>query len=136
MPVLIQYTKKAIKGRNSLSGNEKTILVTEARIIVPADCFDLVAALVTRLGGQVADNDDDVVTIPPIPESERVGRMLKGLRLREGLTQKELAKALGVPQSHISAYEKNKRPIPTAKAEQLGMLLHTVPGHFLARMGA
>jgi len=48
-----------------------------------------------------------MVTIPPIPESERVGRMLKGLRLREGLTQKELAKVLDVPQSHISAYEKN-----------------------------
>jgi transcriptional regulator with XRE-family HTH domain len=71
--------------------------------------------------------------ISPIPESERVGRMLRGLRLREGLTQKELAKALGVPQSHIFAYEKNKRPIPAAKAEQLATLLHTVPGHFLAR---
>jgi len=110
--------------------------MTEARIAIPVDNFDLVAALVTRLGGQIMDETGDAVIIPPIPESERLGRMLKGLRLREGLTQKELAKALGVPQSHISAYEKNKRPIPTAKAEQLGMLLHTVPGHFLARMGA
>ena len=108
-------------------------LVTEARIAIPIDSFDLVAALVTRLGGRIVDEADDTVTIPPIPESERVGRMLKGLRLREGLTQKELAEALGVPQSHISAYEKNKRPIPAAKAEQLGTLLHTVPGHFLSR---
>jgi DNA-binding XRE family transcriptional regulator len=107
--------------------------VTEARIAIPADSFDLVAALIARLGGQVMGEDGDVVTIPPIPEPERVGRMLKGLRLREGLTQKELADALGVPQSHISAYEKNKRPIPAAKAEQLGTLLHTVPSHFLAR---
>jgi len=111
----------------------RTNLVTEARIAIPADSFDLVAALITRLGGQIVDETGDTVTIPPIPESERVGRMLKGLRLREGLTQKELAKALGVPQSHISAYEKNKRPIPAAKAEQLGALLHTVPGHFVAR---
>ena len=112
----------------------RTSLVTEARIAVPADSFDLVAALITRLGGQIVDEAGDTLTIPPMPESERIGRMLKGLRLREGLTQKELAKALGVPQSHISAYEKNKRPIPAAKAEQLGMLLHTVPGHFLARV--
>jgi len=110
-----------------------TSTVTEARIAIPADSFDLVAALVTRLGGQIMDEADDVITIPPIPESERVGRMLKGLRLREGLTQKELAQVLDVPQSHISAYEKNKRPIPVAKAEQLATLLHTVPGHFLAR---
>ena len=110
-----------------------TNTVTEARIAIPADSFDLVAALITRLGGQIMDEAGDTVTIPPIPESERVGRMLRGLRLREGLTQKELAKTLGVPQSHISAYEKNKRPIPAAKAEQLAALLHTVPGHFLAR---
>lgn len=108
-------------------------LVTEARFTIPADSFDLVAALITRLGGQVMDEASDAVIIPPIPESERVGRMLKGLRLREGLTQKELAEALGVPQSHISAYEKNKRPIPAAKAEPLATLLHTVPSHFLAR---
>jgi len=107
-----------------------TSTVTEARIAIPADSFDLVAALITRLGGQVMDEAGDAVTIPPNPETERVGRMLKGLRLREGLTQKELAKALDVPQSHISAYEKNKRSIPAAKAEQLARLLHTVSGHF------
>ena len=112
----------------------RTIQVTEARFAIPADSFDLVAALVTRLGGQIMDEAGDTVTIPPIPESERIGRMLRGLRLREGLTQKALAEALGVPQSHISAYEKNKRPIPAAKAEQLGTLLHTVPSHFLARV--
>jgi len=111
----------------------RTSTVTEARIAIPTDSFDLVAALVTRLGGQVMDEDGDVATIPPIPEAERIGRMLKGLRLREGLTQKALAEALGVPQSHISAYEKNKRPIPATKAERLGTLLHTVPSHFLTR---
>lgn len=75
--------------------------------------------------------DEKVVTVPSLPESERVGRMLKGLRLREGMTQLQLAKAIGVPQSPISEYEKNKRTIPPAKAEELATLLHTVPGHFL-----
>jgi transcriptional regulator with XRE-family HTH domain len=32
--------------------------------------------------------------------------MLKGLRLRAEMTQKELAEAIGVPQSHVSEYEK------------------------------
>jgi len=110
-----------------------TNTVTEARVVIPAESFAVVAALIAHLGGQIMDGANDVVTIPPILESERVGRMLKGLRLREGLTQKELAKALGVPQSHISAYEKNKRPIPAAKADQLATLLHTVSSHFLTR---
>lgn len=107
-----------------------TTLVTHARITVPADCFELVSALIQRLGGQIADDEDDVVTVPPMPESERVGRMLKGLRLREGMTQAGLAEAIGVPQSHISEYERNKRPIPAEKADRLAELLHTVPGHF------
>lgn len=72
-----------------------------------------------------------MVRVPPLPESERVGRMLKGLRLREGMTQIQLAEAIGVPQSHISKYEKNRRTIPPAKAEELATLLHTVPGYFL-----
>jgi DNA-binding transcriptional regulator YiaG len=106
-------------------------MMTEVHIAIPTDCFELVAALVTRLGGKVTDESNDVVTIPPMEESERPGRMLRGLRLREGLTQKVLADALGVPQSHISAYEKNKRPIPSARAEQLATLLNTVPGNFM-----
>lgn len=110
-----------------------TTLISHARISIPADCFELVSALVCRLGGQVIA-DDDIVTIPPMPEKERVGRMLKGLRLREGLTQKALADAIGVPQSHISEYEKNKRPVPEAKAEELAKLLHSVPGNFLHGM--
>ena len=110
-----------------------TTLISHARISVPADCFELVSALVRRMGGQVIA-EDDVVTVPPMPEKERVGRMLKGLRLREGLTQKAVADAIGVPQSHVSEYEKNKRPVPTAKAKELAKLLHSVPGNFLHSM--
>lgn len=114
----------------------QTTLVTHARIAVPADCFDLVTALVTRLGGQVtADSSDDVVTMPPMSEAERVGRMLKGLRLRAEMTQKTLAAAIDVPQGHISEYESNKRPIPAAKAALLAQVLNTVPEHFLSRSG-
>ena len=108
-------------------------LISHARISVPSDCFELVSALVCRLGGQIIV-DDDVVTIPPMSEKERVGKMLKGLRLREGLTQKAVAEAIGVPQSHVSEYEKNKRPVPAAKAAELAKLLHSVPENFLHNM--
>lgn len=103
---------------------------------VPTDCIDLINALVARLGGHalIKESDDaEVATIPPIPEKERPGRMLKGLRLREGLTQKQIAGALNVPQSHISEYEKGKRPIPAAKADILASLLNSVPGNFLPK---
>lgn len=71
--------------------------------------------------------------VPPIAEKERTGRMLKGLRLRAGMTQKQLAKAIDVPQSHISEYEGNKRPIPAHQVPLLARVLDTVEGHFTAR---
>ena len=111
-----------------------TALVTTARIAVPADTFDLVAALIDRLGGKVTeDSDSENITVPPMPEKERVGRMLKGLRLRAELSQQQLADAIGVPQSHISEYELNRRSIPAAKAEELARVLSTVPTHFQRR---
>ena len=72
-----------------------------------------------------------MTVVPPMPPCERPGRMLRGLRLREGLTQAQLADAIGVPQSHISAYEKNARPIPRDKAVKLAEHLHSVPENFL-----
>lgn len=66
-----------------------------------------------------------------MPGSERPGRMLRGLRLRAEMTQAQLANALGVPLSHIAAYEKNRRPIPPETARQLADVLHSVPENFL-----
>lgn len=52
------------------------------------------------------------------PEDEP-GCYLRGARLKEGLTQKELATALGVSQHHVSEMEHNKRPIGKDMAKRL-----------------
>ncbi len=110
-------------------------LISHAYIALPCDALPLVTELVKRLGGEIIeeDDDDELITIPPIPERERIGRMLKGLRHRANMTQKELAKAIGVPQGHISEYEANKRPIPAAKVTLLAQVLKTVETHFIER---
>ena len=104
--------------------------MAHAHIAVPADRLALVAALVTRLGGQV-ESGADLDGCFPMPEMERGGKMLKGLRQRAGLTQKEIARALGLPQSHISEFEKDKRNIPYKHAQKLARLLQSLPGHFM-----
>lgn len=110
-----------------------------ARVELPEKAMEVLGALVEQLGGRVfplkskEDCVEKVYVSPPMPESERPGRMLKGLRQRADMTQKDLAKAIGVPQSHVSEYESNKRNIPAAKAEELAKLLHTVPSDFLPR---
>lgn len=110
--------------------NEQTLVQT--RLEIPTGSLRLIQELVEKMGGRVLPDEqpEAVYIAPPIPEGERVGRMLRGLRLRAGLTQRELAAAIGVPQSHISAYERNKRRIPPHKAQELARVLETVPTHF------
>ncbi len=116
---------------------QNTNLVAHAHIALPCDAFPLVVELVRRLGGDIIPtnehSDTDNIIRPPMPERERIGRMLKGLRLRASMTQKQLAKAIGVPQGHISEYEANKRPIPASKVPLLAELLNTVESHFTPR---
>lgn len=109
--------------------------LVHVRFAVPEDSVQLVRDLVEKLGGkklEMPDNEGLVVS-PPLPETERPGSMLRGARLRAGLTQKQLAQHIHVPQSHISEYEHNKRPIPQHKAKELAELLKTVTSHFLPR---
>ncbi len=112
--------------------------LSSAYVELPADCLELLAGIVSKFGGRIVpqpEKTEELVIIPPSSERERIGKMLHGARLRAGLTQKELARAIGVPQSHISEYEKNKRPIPQGKAQELARVLETVPTHFLPRQG-
>jgi DNA-binding XRE family transcriptional regulator len=48
---------------------------------------------------------------------------LRGARKREGLTQKELARLVGVSQTHVSEMEHGKRPIGKDMAKRLARVL-------------
>lgn len=103
---------------------------------VPKNLIGFIKELTVRAGGKVVQmesGDESDVILPPLPEKERVGRLLRAARLRAEMTQKQLAEAVGVPQSHVSEYEKNIRPIPKDKVKKLSKLLKTVPEHFIRR---
>jgi DNA-binding XRE family transcriptional regulator len=53
------------------------------------------------------------------PESSP-GNRLRGLRTREGITQKEFAQALGIRQHHVSEMEKGVRAISKDMAKRIG----------------
>ena len=59
------------------------------------------------------------------------GLYLRGIRLREGYTQKELGKLIGVNQNNISAMENGKRPIGKSMAKKLAEVLNTDYKQFL-----
>jgi DNA-binding XRE family transcriptional regulator len=47
------------------------------------------------------------------------GTVLRGARLKQGLSQKTLAERTGIPQRHISEMETGKRTIGKSRAEKL-----------------
>lgn len=49
---------------------------------------------------------------------------LQGARHRENLTQKELARLIGISQTHISEMEHGKRPIGKDMAKRLAKVLN------------
>ena len=53
------------------------------------------------------------------PESSP-GNRLRGLRFREGITQKEFAAALSIRQHHVSEMEKGVRAISVDMAKRIG----------------
>lgn len=56
-------------------------------------------------------------------EAELPGAKVKGGRVKEGLTQAQLAALVGIPQRHVSEMEQDKRPIGKETAQRLGKAL-------------
>jgi DNA-binding transcriptional regulator YiaG len=59
-------------------------------------------------------------------KAKKTGRIIQGLRFREGMSQIELARALkGVKQSNVSAWENGKEKIPPKRLKQMSDLFGT-----------
>ncbi len=58
--------------------------------------------------------------IPAIQGLSNASVALRGGRYKEGLTQKQLAQATGIPQAHISRMENGKLAIGKERAKRLG----------------
>lgn len=60
-----------------------------------------------------------------IQEHSEAGLVLRGCRYRAEITQKELAKAIGISQHHISEMENGKRNIGKEMAKRLAEFFKT-----------
>ncbi|MDR1520025.1 MAG: helix-turn-helix transcriptional regulator [Planctomycetota bacterium] len=102
--------------------------LTEIRLKVPARDASRVRhaiggmlALVGR-DARLLDEDVDDEAIYSFEEAfpdSTPGRRLRGLRTREGITQKELAEKLGIRQHHVSEMECGTRKIGLAMAKRM-----------------
>ncbi len=64
-------------------------------------------------------------------ETNPGGVYLRGIRLREEMTQEELARLTGIPRANISAMEHGRRPIGKETARKLAAALHCDYRRFL-----
>ena len=71
------------------------------------------------------EKDDKLYSIEEVFPDHHIGLALRGLRLREGLTQKQVAEMVGAKASHISEMENGKRPIGKGMAKRLAKALRT-----------
>jgi transcriptional regulator with XRE-family HTH domain len=62
---------------------------------------------------------------------EKVGRNIRALRLRSGMSQLEVADAAGVSVSYISMLERGLRSAPLPTLASLGRALHIDPVRLL-----
>ena len=57
-------------------------------------------------------------------QSNRIGNLLAGARLKARLSQAQLAEKLGIRQNMISDYERGKRRLSPAMAKRIANILH------------
>lgn len=84
----------------------------------------------TEHSSQINENDDT-----PMVADEAIKKIcgdrpewavaLRGLRFREGLTQKEFGETLGIEQTNISKMEQGKRSIGKVIAKRIAKIFHT-----------
>jgi Predicted transcriptional regulators len=95
-------------------------------VIVPLAELDLVAGTlknVLALAGHkvrpVNEEGDEIYSADEVFPEAHPGMTLRGFRVRDDMTQEELAERLGVKQARVSALESGTRPISLAMAKRL-----------------
>ena len=69
--------------------------------------------------------EDESLSLEEVFPDLHQGSAIRGLRLREGLTQEQLAHLLGVKRPNLSEMENGKRPIGKNMAKRLAQVLKT-----------
>jgi DNA-binding XRE family transcriptional regulator len=69
--------------------------------------------------------EDESLPLEEVFPNLHQGSAIRGLRLREGLTQEQLAHLLGVKRTNLSEMENGKRPIGKNMAKRLAQVLKT-----------
>ena len=93
-------------------------------VVGPANRKDEAVRELKRLGFTPSEEEASWRVLPVMQGREAYSVVLRGARHKEGLTQKQLAQAVGIPQSHISQMENGRMAIGKERAKRLGATLN------------
>ncbi len=112
--------REAARVRSALDGL-LPLIGEEARLAeVAPDCSDADNIDMKVIIAEIeADDDETRYPAEAVIGTSTPGSRLRGLRMREGITQKELAEKLGIQQHHVSEMEKGIRKIGLAIAKRI-----------------
>ncbi|TIH11393.1 XRE family transcriptional regulator [Marinifilum sp. JC120] len=92
-----------------------------AKILEESLAFWRLAGLEVR---ELNEDGDELFSVEEVFGESSTGRLLRGARYKEDLTQQQLADKIGIARRHISEMENDKRPIGKAMAKRLGEALN------------
>ena len=89
-------------------------------------------ALLAILPAPPVDSEERLYTVEDAFGPRDPGRMIRGYRSREGLTQADLAARLGTTRTVVSDLENGRRPVSAKMARRLAEIFDSSPRMFLA----
>jgi DNA-binding XRE family transcriptional regulator len=103
------------------------------RVIGSPEVISQLRKYALKVGAGIIETADSIPAsdISPELDTNPTGVYLRGIRLREELTQEALAKLTGISRSNISAMEHGKRPIGKETAKKLATALNCDYRRFL-----
>jgi ribosome-binding protein aMBF1 (putative translation factor) len=113
--------------RVPITGDDVELTVRIPRKEAESIAVDMIAKEVRKALDAALSYTPEEVFGPRVP-----GRLIRGGRTREGWTQSELAKRLGVSKTVVSDLEHGRRPISKKMAGKLGEVFGSSPLVFLA----
>jgi len=124
---------KFILWRSFMLGHTKKRLTESIRILGSPEIISRLRKYALKVGASIIENDDKIPAsdISPELDTNPAGVYLRGIRLRDDLTQEALAELTGISRSNISAMEHGKRPIGKETAQKLAVALNCDYRRFL-----
>ena len=100
--------------------------LTEISLTVPSEdaerlckVINSLLELVRPMARQINEDGEELYAGAEVFPEGHPGLALRGLRTREGVTQKKFAARLGIRQHHVSEMEKGIRPITLEMAKRI-----------------